>query len=117
MLAFLDYYRLIDVDLFKICYLWSVLDLHVEETHVLPVSQFCYDPHATQKRRMYTDLHVEEIHVLPVSQVFFIIYDPHATQKHRMYSGYRFFCLSLHTGCLPWQKFMQKLAIFTGLAD
>ena len=33
-------YRPIDVDLFKTCYLWSVLDLHVEETHVLPVSQF-----------------------------------------------------------------------------
>ena len=40
MLAFLDYYRPIDVDLFKTCYPWSVLDLHVEEIHVLPVSQF-----------------------------------------------------------------------------
>ena len=39
-LAFLDYYRPIDVDLFKTCYPWSVLDLHVEEIHVLPVSQF-----------------------------------------------------------------------------
>ena len=74
MLAFLNNYRLTDVDLFKICYPWSVLDLHVEE-----------------------------IHVLPVNQVFFIIYDPHATQKRRMYSGYCFFCLSLHTGCLPRQ--------------
>ena len=39
-LAFLGYYRPIDVDLFKTCYPWSVLDLHVEEIHVLPVSQF-----------------------------------------------------------------------------
>ena len=39
-LAFLDYnnYRPnIDVDLFKACYPWSVLDLHVGENHVLPV--------------------------------------------------------------------------------
>ena len=39
-LAFLDYYRPIDVDLFKACYPWSVLDLHVEEIHVLPISLF-----------------------------------------------------------------------------
>ena len=38
-LAFLDYYRLID-DLFKACYTWSVLDVHVGEIHVLPVSHF-----------------------------------------------------------------------------
>ena len=40
MLAFLDYYnyRPIDVHLFKACYPWSVLDLHVEEIPVLPVS-------------------------------------------------------------------------------
>ena len=30
----------IDVDLFKACYPWSVLDLYVEEIHVLPMSQF-----------------------------------------------------------------------------
>ena len=50
-LVFLDYnYRPIDVDLFKACYPWSVLDLHVGEIHVLPVSHFfvIYDPHATQ---------------------------------------------------------------------
>ena len=33
-------YRPIDVDLFKTYYPWSVLDLYVEEIHVLPVSQF-----------------------------------------------------------------------------
>ena len=35
------------------------------------------------------DLHVEEIHVLPVSQFLLAIYDPHATQKASvgMYSG------------------------------
>ena len=43
-LAFLDYnnymYRPIDIDLFKACYPWSVLDLHVGEIHILPVSNF-----------------------------------------------------------------------------
>ena len=45
-------YRPIDVDLFKACYPWSVLDLHVGEIHILPVSNFYIiidDPHATQK--------------------------------------------------------------------
>ena len=48
MLAFLDYYGPIDVDIFKACYTWSVLDLHVGEIYVLPVSNFFY-PHATPK--------------------------------------------------------------------
>ena len=41
-LAFLDYnyYRPIDVNLFKGCYPWSVLDLHVGEINVLPLSNF-----------------------------------------------------------------------------
>ena len=40
-LAFLDYdYRPIDVDLFKSCYPWSVLDLHLGEINVLPISNF-----------------------------------------------------------------------------
>ena len=43
--------RPIDVDLFKACYSWSSLDLHVEEIHVLPVQSvfIVFDPHATQK--------------------------------------------------------------------
>ena len=40
--CFLDYnYRPIDVDLFTACYPWSVLDLHVGEINVLPISNFC----------------------------------------------------------------------------
>ena len=37
-------YRPIDVDLFKACYTWSVLDLRVGEIYVLPrpVSQFLF---------------------------------------------------------------------------
>ena len=29
-----------DLLMFKACHSWSALDLHVEEIHVLPVSQF-----------------------------------------------------------------------------
>ena len=37
-LAFLDYYRPIDVDLFKTCYPWSVLDLHVRKKFMFSLS-------------------------------------------------------------------------------
>ena len=42
MLAFLDYnnYRPIDVDLFKACYPWSVLDFHVGEILVYQARPF-----------------------------------------------------------------------------
>ena len=54
LLFFFDNYRPVDVDLFKACYVWSVLDLHVGDINVLPISYFIllliiYDPHATQK--------------------------------------------------------------------
>ena len=35
-----DFISLLITDLFKACYPWSVLDLHVAEIHVLPVSNF-----------------------------------------------------------------------------
>ena len=41
------FYRLIDVDLSKACYTWSILDLHVGEITLLVI----YDPHATQKSK------------------------------------------------------------------
>ena len=41
MLTILDYHRPIDVNFFKACYPWNVLDLHVGEIHVVPYySQF-----------------------------------------------------------------------------
>ena len=67
MLAFLDYHRPIDVDLFKACYPWSVLDFHVGEIHVVPNhSQFYL-----------------------VALLILIIFAPHPTQKASvgMYSG------------------------------
>ena len=39
-LLFLIIIRPIDVNLFKACYPWSVLDLHLGEIHVLPDSKF-----------------------------------------------------------------------------
>ena len=47
----------------KACYIWSVLDLHVGEIHILPVSLFLIIyPHATQKARDVQ--HITRIHLM-----------------------------------------------------
>ena len=45
------FYKPIDVDLFKACYTWSVLDLHVGEIYVFPVSHFLIPMLYTQKSK------------------------------------------------------------------
>ena len=59
LLFLISYYRPIDVDIFKACYPWSVLNLYVGEIHVLPVSNLLiiiYDPHAIYSKSKYVSL-------------------------------------------------------------
>ena len=82
--AFLDYYRPIDVDLFKSCF-WSVIDLHVEEIRVLPVSQFLLFmipmlyTHMRMYMYMYSDcdyllsLQILFVYLLALPSLYFIL--------------------------------------------